>query len=580
MFDSKKTSLFSTNRTASVENQNSSADTMVSDNAFINEAIVQSSATQNLGNGALKYTTTGSDFVDQFGKVTQYKKPRSFSEISSDMSKLWSKNKLLTLALTFYIRMITRIVQFFSGAKTATTQRGQGLKHEGIFRMIWVALNAPETFWKNISLFITIGTWKDIFVMLSYDLQYHGWEDRKLDWNKMGQLILAGLENPNTHNLVKKYLPQIKSSSQCKTVEAQADNMIAKWICSLLFGNEGHDLPSRRAADYKKYRKLKTSGTAHEWQKLISQNRLIEIDFKTIHGRALAQLVSGKFLSNNNLEEKYEAWIMSQPLAKYTGYVYELLAPVKFGYVNRRLKKYQEDTINKQFYGLIETAKNGMNDKSSFIVVVDSSSSMTSQAIGTKASSYDVAKAMALYFSYLLKGRFEKAWMEFSNGCEIKFWRGSTPVENLQNDKSEAYGSTNFQAVADTFVRIKREGVEESEFPTGILCVSDGCFNRTSTNETNFSVLIKKLREAGFSEEYVNNFKVVLWDIPNGYYGGQAQTAFEGSAKTPNLFHISGLDGSAIAFLMGTEYNPSVPKTSEELFLAAMNQEVLSLLEV
>ena len=580
MFDSKKTSLFKTERTTSAQNQSSSASTMVTNNSFLREGLKEASATTNLGNGALKYTTTGSDFVDQFGKVSNYKKPRSFSEISKDQSTIWSQNKMLTMALLFYIRMITRTVQLFSGQRTSTTQRGQGLKHEGIFRMIWVAINAPESFWKNITLFISVGSWKDIFTMLSYDLQHHGWEGRKLDWGKFGQLILAGLENPNTSELVKKYLPQIKANKQCKTLEAQADNIIAKWICSLLFGTDGHDAPEGRASDYKKYRKLKTSGTAHEWQQLISQKKLLEINFDTVHGRALAQLVSGKFLSNNNLEDKYEEWISAKPIAKYTGYVYELMAPVKQGYYNAHLKKYQEDTINKQFYGLIETAKNGMNDQSSLIVVVDSSSSMTSQAIGAKVSSYDVAKSMALYFSYLLKGEFAKSYMEFADGCEMRFWKGSTPVQNLQNDRCEAYGSTNFQSVADTFVRLKQKGVPESDFPTGILCVSDGCFNSTRDNQSNFKTLISKLRAAGFSEDYVNNFKVILWDIPNGYYGGDSQTSFEDFADTPNLFHMSGFDGSAIAFILGTEYNPTTPKTSEELFLAAMNQEILSLLEV
>ena len=579
MFDSKKTSLRPKSTTAS-ENQNSSASTMVSNNPFIMEGLKESSRTTSLGNGAVKFTTTDSDFVDQFGKVSQYKKPRSFSEISTDMSTLWAQNKLLTLTLTFYIRMITRVTQLFSGQRTSTTQRGQGLKHEGIFRMIWLALNAPESFWKNIPFFISVGSWKDIITMLSYDLQHHGWEDRKLDWDKFGQLILAGLENPNSSNLLKKYLPQIKTNSQCKTVEAEADNMIAKWICSLLFGTEGHDVPARRAADYKKYRKLKTSGTAHEWQQLISRKQLLEINFSTIHGRALAQLVSGKFLSNNNLEEVYDSWIASQPTAKFTGYVYELLAPVKQGYRNAKLKRYQEDTINKQFYGLIETAKNGMNTDSSLIVVVDTSSSMTAGAVGTKVSAYDVAKSMALYFSYLLKGPFQKAFMEFANGCEMRYWKGSTPVENLQNDRSEAYGSTNFQAVADTFVRIKSQGIPESEFPTGILCVSDGCFNNTHNNKSNFATLIEKLRRAGFSEDYVKNFKVILWDIPNGYYGSRPQTSFEDFADAPGLYHMSGLDPAAVAFIMGTEYNPSIPKNSEELFLAAMNQEILSLLEV
>ena len=466
MFNSKKTTLF-----GSKQKKTSATSTtmVVPENPFLAAGFRQSVTTNQIGNGATKLTTTGSDFVDQFASATNYKKPRTYAEISADMQKLWGQNPFLTMCLLFYLRMITRVVQLFDGTKTTTTQRGQGLKHEGIFRMIWVAVNAPDTFWKNITLFISIGSWKDIITMLSYDLQWNGWEGRVLDWNKFGQLILAGLENPNNNQLLLKYLPQIKTNSQCKTIEAQADNMIAKWICSLLFGEKDNN-----GSTYKKYRKLKSGGTAHQWQQLISQKRMLEINFDTIHGRALAQLVSGKFLQNQGLETKYNAWIESKPVAKYTGYVYELLAPVKKGYRNADLKPYQENTINKQFAQLIATAKNGMKQgETGLIVVVDTSSSMTSTVSGTKVSSYDVAKAMALYFSYLLEGKFANAFMEFADTCIMKFWKGNTPVEKLQNDRSEAYGSTNFQSVANTFRKYLQQGVPESEFPTGILCVSD-----------------------------------------------------------------------------------------------------------
>lgn len=576
MFDSKKKSLFVNEVSASAPS-NSTSRIKLSDNPFIRADLQETAVTTSLGNGARKLITTGSSFVDQFAKATNYRSPRPFSEISTDMSLLWSQDPEYALKLTFYFRMITRVTCLPDGSKTSTTQRGQGLKHEGIFRMIWIAINHPETFWKNLPMFISAGSWKDIIIMLSYDLQYNGWEGRVLDWDNFGKIIFAGLENPGTCNLVKKYLPQIKSKSKCKTVEAQADTMIAKWICFLIFGNKGEE-----SLTYYKYRKLKTSGSAHTWQQLISQQRFLEINFDTIAGRALAQLVSSKFLSNNGLEHKYEEWISSKPIAKYTGYVYELLAPVKDGYHNNYLKNYQIDTINKQFYGLIETAANGMKTDSSLIVVVDTSSSMTETVPGTKVSAYDVAKSMALYFSYLLKGIFNKSWMEFADTCKMKYWYGETPVENLQNDRSEAYGSTNFQSVGKTFGNILQSGVPESEFPTGILCISDGCFNSNWGNihQSNFKGLLDNLRKAGFSKEYVDNFKVILWDIPNNYYGPKSQTAFEEFADCPNLYHMSGLDGSSIAFIMGTDYNPTVPKNSAELFEAAMSQEILNMLEI
>lgn len=564
MFNSKLKQLIGNTQTTSVDT-----------NTFLKQGYKQSAKTKSFGNGAVKFITTGNDFVDQFGKVSQYKAQRPFQEISKDTQLLWSQNKFMALCFIFYIRIITRKVTLSDGKCTKTTQRGQGLKHEGIFRMMWVALNDPEVFWKNIPLFISIGSWKDIIAMLSYDLQYNGWKNRVLDWDSFGKLILAGLENSNTTNLVKKYLPQIKANKQCKTLEAQADNIIAKWLCSLLFGAK-----ENQYGFYKQYRKMKVSGTAHKWQQLISRGQHNLIDFNTVHGRALAQLVSGKYLKNQHLEEVYEKWIMNKPVAKYTGYVYELLSPVKNGYDNVNLKRYQKETINKQFYGLIETAKQGMlpND-SGLMVVVDTSSSMTSNVPGTKMSSYDVAKSMALYFSYLLKGVFSKSWMEFNDSAVLKKWAGNNPVDNLQNDNSEAYGSTNFQSVTKLFVSLFKKGVPISDFPKGILCLSDGCFNHAGGNKTNREKMLKVFEKEGFPKDYINNFKIILWDIPNSYYG-TPQTTFEEFADAPNLFHISGLDGSAVAFITGVEAQKYEPKTNEELFAAAMNQEIMGLLSV
>lgn len=569
MFNNKQESLFDTKQKASAATANSSA--------FIQTGVKESAKTTKFGNHAVKFETTGDDFVDQFAKATNFRKPRTYAEVDVDMRLLYSQNRQMTAALSFYLRMITRTTVLPNGEKTETTQRGQGLKHEGRLRMIWLHMNDEELFWKNIPLYISIGSWNDIIQMLSYDLQYNGWAERKLNWDKFGKLILAGLENPIHSELLKKYLPQIKANKFCKTTSSQADNLIGKWICSLLFGNKGEE----NGWTYKKYRQLKTGGTAHEWQKLISQGKHELVNFDSVHGRALALMVSGKYLANNGLEQRYEEWISSKPTAKFTGYVYELFTSVKSGYTNKNIKKYQADTINAQFMGLIEVAKNGMKENDAGLLpVVDTSSSMTGLIPGTKVSAYDVAKTMALYFSYLLQGRFAGAWMEFNNEAKLKQWKGDTPVAKLQNDRSEAYGGTNFQSVTALFIDIKKQGVDESEFPNGILCLSDGCFNNSGNNKTETLAMKHSLLNAGFTKEFVDNFKIILWDMPNNHYGSAPQTAFEEFADCPNLYHISGLDGSAIAFLTGVEKQESTPKNSEELFLAAMNQQVLNLIEM
>lgn len=549
MFDSKQKTLFENGLSKKTSVKNS----------FVNQALKRGAMTLS-ENGALKFSTTGNDFVDQFGKLGSFKQPRTYAEISSDMSILWSQDPYKALCFTLYIRTITRTVAFSDGSKTTSVQRGSGLRHEGIMRMMWIHINHPEVFWNNIELFISVGSWKDIITMLSYDLQYNNWNNRTLDWKNFGKLLLVGLENPNTSNLIKKYLPQIKANSACKTVESQADNMIAKWICSLVFGNK------ENPSSYKQYRKLKTSGNAHEWQKLISQGNHNLIDFNTVHGRALSLMVSSKYIDNQGLTTKYEEWISSKPIAKFTGYPHEL-------FKNTVTKKYQIDTLNAQFKGLVETAKKGAKTNTSMIVVRDTSGSMGSPATGTSQSCYDIAKALALFFSEMLPdGAFADSWIEFNSDAKLHQWKGSTPYEKWTNDKTSFVGNTDFQSVIELFVKLKMNGVAESEFPTGIICISDSEFDSLELDQTNVDVALSKLKSSGFSDEYVSNFKIVLWNLQR--YGGGDKFETYGE-DTKNVFYFSGYDGSVVAFLTGTEHQKSEPKNAMELFNAAMDQEVM-----
>lgn len=560
MYTTKKTQLFDTKDVSKLTSKNST-----NTSAFVNAGMKKSNEVLS-GNGSLKYKSTGNDFVDQFGKLGSYKVPRSFAEVSKDCDILWGQNKILTVAFILYIRMITRVTDIF-GKKTKESQRGAELKHEGIFRMIWLHTQAPKSFWKNITLFIAVGSWKDVFTMLQYDLVYNGWEGRQLDWTKFGNLIVSGLQDETQHNLLKKYLPQIKAKSACKTVEAQADNIVAKWICSLLFGTKSN------GSTYKQYRILKTSGTAHEWQKLISQGKHNLIDFNTIHGRALNKLVRSKYLANQGLTEKYEKWITKDTTeAKYTGFVHELFESLP-GALSA-LDKGKQTTINKQFETLVK--KGGeVESKTSLIVVRDTSSSMSSTASGTKMSCYNIAKALALYFSSFLKGNFADAFIEFNSTAKMHQWKGSNALEKWYNDRTNFVGSTDFQSVIRLFVDLKKKGLAESEFPTGILCISDGEFNPAQLGKTNVEAARAALRNGGFSREYAENFVIVLWNLQSNAYGSNTGKKFETHGDVQNVFYFSGYSAATAAFLMNQEI-----KTAADLFDEAMNQEVLVMVEL
>ena len=525
------------------------------------------------GNGALKLTSTGDPFVDQFGLISQYRQLRPYSSISKDMRELWNIDPMYTLKLLFYIRLITRKVKFSNGTETSKVQKGAGLRHEAFMRMLWLAVNHSDVFYKNLPLFITIGSWKDIIQLMSYDLQYHGWNNRVLDFNKMSDFILAGLENPNTCNLVKKFLPTIKAKSKCRTLESQADTIIGKFLTHKLFDG-GEFSPKLHSKNYHLYRKLKSSGTAHEWQQMISRSQF-NIDFSKVHGRALALLVSGNYLKNHNLEKDYENWIKKQPVAKFTGFVYEL-----FKGLNLNSPLYKKYTIDKQFENLIQTAKEGSSTESSFIVARDVSGSMGSGVKGLTISSNDVAKSIALYFSYLLKGKFANSYIEFSHKPILKYWEGDSPTDKYLKNINYCFGDTNFLGIADLFIDIyKHTSIEK--FPTGLICISDGEFNASKNNKTNFQSFKKRLLKAGFPKDYVDNFKIVLWDIPNTFYGNEEiRPKFESYADTPNFFYMGGFDPAGITFLLGGEVNKSIPKTPRELFEAAMNQEIMDYIQM
>lgn len=553
-------------------------------NIFEKEMFKTSHQTQS-GNGSIKYTTSGNPFVDDFSILAAYREPRDINEIFATSDRLWNMSPIQFLKETFYLRMITRESKLLTGVKL-TTQRGQGLKFEFYGRMLYLAENHFKTFVKNLPILIAAGSWYDIFEILRMDLEYNGLTNHGFKWTPVLDFIINGLADKDQNDLVKKYLPTINCASNCKTLRKQANSVIAKKIAIAMFSDKnfkklnGHD----KSLVFKQYRKLKASGTAHDWQQAISRQDFKHLNFSHIAGRALSKLVGTKFLKNNNLEEAFGKWILSQPTAKFTGYVHELFEPLAGGspWYPVVVPQYREELINRQFKTLIDEASIDLDRQTNFIVCLDISSSMRTLASGTNMSCYDVGKAMALYFSELLIGKFKNTFLTFSDNVQMESWKGDTPSEKFKNYQADYYGSTNFLGVAKTLVALKNKGYKEEDFPTGIICISDCEFNPSNdANMPVFESFLNTLRKGGFSEEFVSKFKVVLWNLSNSYYDENiTEVKVEDLADRPNLYYMSGLDPASIAFIMGTKYNPAIPKTAEELYEAAMNQELLNLLKI
>lgn len=571
MFDRKRTSLYEVTPKVT---KGSGVQAPKFENIFQREAYKMEHQTLS-GNGSLKYDTSDNVFVDDFAAIGNYRKPREFAEVSQTMERLWAVDPLTAIKEAVYIRLITRNPKLFTGKKLGV-QRGQGLKSEFFMRMIWLAINHPKIFKKNLPVFVTAGSWDDVFEILRLDLEYHGAVNKVLDWKYIIRFIVGGLADDSQTNLVRKYLPQIKPSKKCTSLRSQCNNFIAKKIVKEIFDLGEGEGGKWRA--YKMYREIKASGNAHKWQQAISRQDYKNLDFDSIAGRALALLAKGKFLENHNLTQAYEEWLAAKPVAKFTGFVYELF-PDNDCYNRRKtaLNPYQIDTVNKQFMSLIETAKQDMNRKTNLIAVLDTSGSMTSKAAGLEVSAYHVAKSIALYLSYLLEGKFANTVLEFSNTCLMKEWRGDTPYEKFTKFHGGGYCGTNLMSVAQLLVSLRDKGYAEEDFPSGIICISDGEFNSVGRNQSVFTAFRQLLRTR-FSKEFVDNFVMVLWDIPNEYYSSSPRPKFESLCDDAYTFYMSGLDPAGIAFLTGKTPVESIPKNALELFQAAMNQELLNML--
>lgn len=491
--------------------------------------------------GAVKLDSTMNPFVDQFSTAALYKEPRSYETIAEDQQTLWDINPTMTIRLSLYFRIITRNVNDFG------MHRGSGLKNESILRIKWLLVNHYNEMRPFLCLLPILGSWKDLFELktLASEYQIPG---------EIFSLLDQGITNKSTCELVKKYLPTIQSNP--KTPRAKKRTELGKILAKRWF----------KTRPYEQYRKLKASGTAHQWQQAISKGK--PINFDTIAGKALSLLVHSKYLESHNLVNDYLKWLDTKEDVKCTSFVGELFADLS----NEVLRQ----TANKQFAKLV---KNLDVQNTSYLTVVDCSGSMASRAVGSNTTSLNLAYAIALYFSYTLKGVFAGYYATFDRFCTLRKFTGNTPVEKFLNASShEAYGPTNLQAVASMLVKTKEHGVKEEDFPKGILLISDGEFANMGhyTEFENFKI---NLRNGGFSQEFVDNFKVVLWDIPNSFYRCP-RVQFEATADTPNIFYMSGLDPATIAFIFEDKViGRPAPKTAEELFEAAMQQPILQLVQ-
>lgn len=511
-------------------------------------------------NGALSYYTIGSAILDQFGKSSSYR-GRNIETVWNEQAILWAENPDIALKFPFYLRMITRVQNIIGGNKTSSVQRGAGVRDESFKRLLWIAKYHPQEFYRNLWLLPIVGSWKDLWTLLSFE-----GSEEYLDEQKFFEVIAEGINDNNHKDLVKKYMPRIRSNNKCKTTWSKRTNNLAKNFAHIA------------GWSYEDYRRYKSTGKAHEFQTIICKGLYQNINWKTIPGKALLNLVGSKFLKNHNLEDNYYNWVMDQPVVKFNGYPYEL--GQKLGTARTCVSKIKEITINKQFDNLIATGKsNNGAITGNVLCALDTSGSMDSRInLSANTSAYDVCISLGIYFSELNTGAFHNVVAMFDAVSELKTLRGKTFTDKWFEIRREetAWGNTDFQSLIDLIIdtRINHPEIDINDFPTTLLVVSDMQFDNCGEN-SNFEETKRKLSKV-FPKEFVDNFKIIWW-----YCTSRTTKDFPSTMDHAGTYMFSGFDGSIISFLLGgnaTEKENKIP-SMEEIINIALNQEVLTLVK-
>lgn len=504
-------------------------------------------------NGAISHSTTGNALLDYFAKAGTYR-DRELKAVFADIGAIWAESPLLAMQILFYLRMITRSTKGFF--ETETVQKGQGIRDEYRKAIHWLAKYHSARFYKNLWLMPLVGSWKDLWHEDLLDV---------LDRDQVYALIQRGMGDDYNRELIAKYLPKIRSKASVHTDRHKKLNEFARGLCTLLGWTP------------KEYRLFKSSGKAHDFQRFMSQNLWSELDFKRISGKALFQLVNhrgkdGKTtLERHGLEARYQAWLETQPTAKFTGYVYELLKAI-----TPKLSKVQKYTIDKQFDGLIALAKKDNGGiKENVWCALDTSGSMMSR-VNKDVSAFDICVSLGVYFSTLNEGSFHNNVIMFDNVSRVLQLKGesfSDKVEQIRK-ATTAWGSTNFQSVIDEIVRIRKTSpnIAIEHFPTTLLVVSDMQFNPVGGNtDTNYKEAMKKLAAVGLPK-----MRIIWWWVT-----GRAGD-FPSTLEDEGVTMIGGFDGAIVSLIVGGEQTVMDKETGKERqlnayenMLKALNQELL-----
>lgn len=506
---------------------------------FLKAALKDGLKSTTTWNGALSLSGVGHEkmakCLEYFAKCGTYT-GRDQSAVDADMQSIFADDSDTALKIVFGTRLITRTPEKVGRKNFKESQTGYGRRDEFYKAVTWLAKNKPELLYKNLHLIPIFGCWKDLVTTPLINV---------LDKHKVYDLFAENIDS----DLVKKYLPQIRSSKQARSERDKARSNWAKGFCSHM------------KISYKEYRGLKTGGKAHVWQEQMRAKLWDKINFNGIPGKAMFRHIGQKgkdgqtVFERHNQVDRLMKWLKNQSVVKFTGYPYELANKAKTA-TNLQSKIY-----DLQFESILKSM--GNHELGNVFAAIDTSGSMQFEVI-KGVSALDICLSMGIAFSMMNTGHFKDHVVGFADTSQLVKLNGGFSDRVKQLSGQCYMGSTNFQSVIDMIVQTRKNhpDIPIKDYPETLLVISDMQFNATGSywgtsspteTQTNYETAMTKLKAVG-----LGSMRIIWWYV-NG-----AGKDFPSSMDDKGVYMIGGFDPVNIKALMGLNSDKKTKKTKKE----------------
>ena len=469
-------------------------------------------------NGAITYSTTGSDCLDLFATIGALRSA-SETEIISRFLRAYTENPDTAMKLIFFARDI----------------RG-GLGERRVFRTIlrFLAQTEPTVVRKNLRFVAEYGRFDDLLSLMGTPCEKEMLAFLKAQF----QADLDALSNNENVSLLAKWLPSVNASN--------ADTIRTAKKIARAFGM--NDASYRKAL------------SALRRRIDILENYLREKDYSFDYEKQPSRaMLKYRCAFSRHDDERYEAFLSAVESGErvlHTENVepYELVAPylVSDWYDGKHTFMRRITPSEKQSLNATWAALPDYGNAENALAVVDTSGSMYWTGKPLPAS---VALSLGLYFAEHNTGYFRNHFIEFSARPQLIALKGDTFADRLRYIASfNEIANTDLEAVFDLILMAAvKNQVPQEELPAKLIILSDmefdACVDHAS--EVNFRNAQRKYASHGYTLP-----QIVFWNVASRNRQQPVTQNEQGvaliSGVTPRIFSmIAGGITSPYAFMTG-----------------------------